>query len=507
MFEQKKTGRIAKNTVLLYLRMMIVMFINLFAVRVVFNALGEEDYGIYNVIAGVITMLSGVSTVLASATQRFYSYSMGDEKAGSLKEIFSSSVNIYLFFSVGVLVVGETLGLWFVNAKLVIPDERLLAANLIYQFSILSFVCSMMQSPFFSAVIAHEDMGIFALASLGECLLKFGSAWLITVVAMDRLETYGFLILLVHAVSFLFYCVIGRRRYAECHYQRVRDKHLYKDILSYSGWNLFGSLAAVGMNQVNTILVNVFFGPLANAARAIALQINGALSSFSGSFIMAIRPPMIKAYAEHNYGYLNKLFTFSNKFVYYCLVIVALPLLFEMEMILNLWLKTASSQTILFSQLIVVYALILALNNPISIIMQAMGKVKEYYVPVESVTLLCPVITWVLYKIGLPAESTFWAMIGTVLLSHFIRIWCLKRYYCGFSLKEYLFSFLMPAVLVTVLACTVLFLLKSNMTYGVVRLIVMTITSFVVVFAFAFGVGLNKDEKYYLKTLLRRKHT
>lgn len=504
---QQKTGRIAKNTFLLYLRMMIVMFINLFAVRVVLNALGEEDYGIYNVIAGVITMLSGVTTVLASATQRFYSYSMGDKQAGGLREIFSSSVNIYLFFSIGVLVLGETIGLWFVNAKLVIPEERLLAANLIYQFSILSFICSMMQSPFFSAVIAHEDMGIFAFASLVECLLKFGSAWLLTVIVFDRLEAYGFLILLVHVISLLFYIFVGRHRYEECHYQRVKDKHLYKDILSYSGWNLFGSLAAVGMNQVNTILVNVFFGPIANAARAIALQINGALSSFSGSFIMAIRPPMIKAYAEKDYTYLNKLFTLGNKFLFYCLVFIALPLLFEMDTILTLWLKTASDQTVLFSQLIVVYALILSLNNPISIIMQAMGRVKEYYVPVESVTLLCPVITWVLYKMGLPAESTFWAMIGTVSVSHLIRIWCLNNYYDGFSVKTYLFSFILPACFVTALTSCVLFFAKSNMDSGILRLILLLVLSFVVVFVFAVVVGLNKEEKYYLKVLLRRKQS
>lgn len=502
---QQKSGRIAKNTVFLYLRMMIVMFINLFAVRVVLNALGEEDYGIYNVIAGVITLLSGVTTVLASATQRFYSYSMGERNSGALREVFSSSVNIYLLFSVGILVLGETIGLWFVNAKLVIPENRLFAANLIYQFSILSFICSMLQSPYFSAVIAHEEMGIFAAASLGECLLKFGSACLLTIIAFDRLETYGFLILFVHIISLLFYFFIGRFRYQECHYQKVRDKNLYKDILSYSGWNLFGSLASVGMNQVNTILVNIFFGPIANAARAIALQINGAIGSFSGSFIMAIRPPMIKAYAEGNYDYLNKLFNLGNKFVFYCLIFIALPLIFEMESILTLWLKSTTTQTVLFSQLIVVYALILSLNNPISIIMQAMGRVKEYYVPVESATLICPVITWVLFKIGFPAESTFWAMIATITVSHIIRLWCIKKYYSGFRLKDYLISFILPAGIVTFLAGCVLYAIQGVMQPSLQRLIVLILASFIVVALFAFVVGLNKEERHYLKVLLRRK--
>ena len=496
------SGRVAKNTVVLYLRMMIVMFINLFTVRIVLNALGEEDYGIYNVIGGVITMLSGVTSVLAAATQRFYSYAIGEKKSENLTQTFSTSINIYIIVSAAVIVIGETIGLWLVNTQLVIPDNRIVAANWIYQFSILSFVLSMLQSPFSSAVIAHEDMGIFALVSFSECIFKFGAAWLLVVSPIDRLVFHGALILLVYFGVFSFYYLWGRYNYEECHYKRVNDKKLYKDLFSFSGWTLFGSLAGVGMSQVNTLLVNIFFGPIANAARAIALQINGALNSFSGNFIMAIRPPMIKAYAEGDYNYLNRLFTLSNKFVFYCMLFIALPLLLEMNTILNLWLKTVSQQTVVFSQLIVIYAVILSLNNPISIIMQAAGKVKEYYVPVESFTLLCPVATYVLFKLGFPAESTFWAMIGAIILSHCVRIWCIKKYYVGFSLRDYVIGFMAPAGLVTLLSSIIVFFIATSLSEGLLRLAIVLLSSFVVVFVFAIVLGLNKIEKQYLKATI-----
>lgn len=496
------SGRVAKNTVVLYVRMMIVMFINLFTVRIVLNALGEEDYGIYNVIGGVITMLSGVTSVLAAATQRFYSYALGEKKAEGLTQIFSASFNIYIIVSAFVIIIGETIGLWFVNSQLVIPDSRLAAANWIYQFSILSFVLSMLQSPFSSAVIAHEDMGVFALVSFCECVFKFGAAWLLLVSPIDRLTFHGALILLVYIFSFSFYYLWGRLKYAECHYRKVNDRKLYKELFSFSGWTLFGSLAGVGMSQVNTLLVNIFFGPIANAARAIAIQINGALNSFSGNFIMAVRPPMIKAYAEGDFAYLNRLFTLSNKFIYYCMLFIALPLLFEMNTILNLWLKTASQQTVVFSQLIVIYAVILSLNNPISIIMQAAGKVKEYYVPVESFTLLCPVATYVLFKLGLPAESTFWAMIGAIILSHCVRIWCIRRYYSGFSLRDYVVGFIIPAGLVTILSSALVYIISTTMAEGVWRLIIILFASFLIVAILAIILGLNKLERQYLKVTL-----
>ncbi len=330
------TNRIAKNTTLLYIRMMVVMTINLYSVRLVLNALGIEDYGIYNVIAGVTTMLSSVSSVLQTATQRYYSYSIGENALERLQKIFSTSIYIYVILSFIVIILGETIGLWFVNTQLVIPEERIKAVNWIYQFSIFSFVASIIQMPYSAAIIAHEDMGIFSLISVAECVLKVIVVLLILVIPLDRLIIYGAAIFLISILVLITYIFVGLNKYAECRYKKPTEKTLFKELISFSGWSLFGSVAGVGMSQVNTILVNIFFGPIVNAARAISFQFNMAVSSFVGSFILAIRTQMIKSYAEESYSYLNKIFYLSNKFIYYCLLMICIPLMFEMDTILLL---------------------------------------------------------------------------------------------------------------------------------------------------------------------------
>ena len=406
-----KSSRIALNTVLLYARMIIIMIINLVSVRIVLKELGLVDYGVYNVVAGIITMLSSVSSVLATATQRYYSYYIGQCNSEKLYKVFASSINIYFLLSVFVVLIGETLGLWFVNNQLVIPEDRLYAANYVYQLSIFSFIFTILQLPFSAAVISHEDMGIYAIVTSVEAILKLLLAVILFKLINDNLIAYAWALFLVHLAVFIAYCFVSSFRYSECRYTICHDRTLYKELLSFSGWTLFGSIASVCMIQGNTLLVNMYFGPVVNASRAIALQVFSAISTFANSFIMAIRPPIIKAYSEHDYMYLGRLFNSGNKFIYYCLLMICLPLYIDMEYILNIWLNCTNQQAILFSRLILIYTLVLCLGNPITIIIQATGKVKEYHLAVESFTLLCLPITYVLFRLGLPASATFYAMI------------------------------------------------------------------------------------------------
>jgi O-antigen/teichoic acid export membrane protein len=494
--------RIAKNTTFLYIRMMFVMIINLYAVRLVLNALGAEDYGINNVVAGVITMLISVSSVLSTATQRYYSYSIGENNLGRLRNIFSTSINIYALLSLIVIILGETVGLWFVNTQLVIPDERMNAANWIYQFSIFSFIITFIQVPYSAATIAHEDMGIFATISTVECVLKLIAAFLLFVIPLDKLIIYGATLFLISTLVLISYIIVGYSKYAECRYQKPTEKNLLKELLSFSGWSLFGSVAGVGMSQVNTILINIFFGPLANAARAISFQFSMAMSSFSGSFLMAIQPPMIKSYAEESYLFLNKIFYLSNKFIYYCLLMICLPLMFEMNTVLNLWLKTTDPQTVLFSRLILVYALIMSLNNPISIIIQATGHVREYFVPVETFTLLCVPATYILYKLGYPAYSTYIVMIIATVAAHVVRLIILKRYYKPFSYSEYIKSFVLPALAITIVTLLIIFLVHRSIMNTSLRIVAVFFLSVVCVAAFALLIGLSKAEKDNLQQLI-----
>lgn len=499
-----KSTRIAKNTVLLYMRMLIVMMINLYTVRLVLNALGVEDYGIYNVVAGVIIMLQSVSSVLSSATQRYYSYFWGEDKKEYLRNIFSASINIYILFSFVVVILGETIGLWFINTQLVIPDDRLIAANYIYQFSIFSFICTILQVPYSAVMIAHEDMGIFALVSTLEAVLKLIFALLLFVIPLDRLIFYGASLFLIPVLSFISYIIIGYKRYSECRYQKVYEKTLYKKMLSFSGWMLFSSLAGIGINQINTILVNIFFGPVVNAARAIALQVNSAMNSFSASFLTAVKPPMIKSYAEGNYVYLDKIFYLSNKFVYYCLVVICVPLIFEMDTVLTLWLKNTDVQTVLFARLILIYALVMSLNNPISIIIQATGKVKSYSILVEIPTLLSVPVTYMFFKWGYPAYSTFVVTIIAAVIAHAIRLICLKRNYNFFDYIIYVRYFMLPAILITFIVVLLGYFFHVSIFNSLVRLGVIMLISVLSVILFVFLFGLSADEKRILKTLIAR---
>jgi O-antigen/teichoic acid export membrane protein len=500
--QSENNKRIAKNTTLLYIRMMVVMIINLYTVRLVLNALGVKDYGIYSVVAGIITILMSVSSVLQNATLRYYSYSIVGNKIERLRNIFSTSINLYALLSLIVFILGETVGLWFVNTHLVIPVARMNAANWIYQFSIFSFISTIMQVPYSSATVAHEDMGIFAAISTAECVLKLILALLLFVIPMDRLIIYGATLFLISALVLISYIMVGYSKYAECRYQKPTEKTLLKELLSFSGWSLFGSVAGVGMNGINTILVNIFFGPLVNTARAISFQFSQAVSSFTGSFLMAIKPPMIKSYAEESYLYLNKIFYLSNKFIYYCLLMICLPIMFEMNTILILWLKITDPQTVLFSRLILVYALIMSLNNPISIIIQATGHIKEYHVPVETFTLLSVPATYILFKLGYPAYSTYITMIIATVGSHIVRLICLKKYYKPFSYSEYIKSFLLPAFAITLVASLFVFLIHISIMNTLLRVCAVSFFSVVCVAAFALLIGLSKTEKDVFKQLI-----
>lgn len=496
------TKRIAKNTAFLYIRMMVVMVINLYAVRLVLNALGAQDFGINNVVSGVITMLTSVSSVISTATQRYYSYSIGENKLERLRNVFSTSINIFIFLSIIVFILGETIGFWFVNTQLVIPSERMNAANWIYQFSIFSFIFTFLQIPYSAAIMSHEDMGIFAAISTAESLLKLISVILIYLIPQDGLIIYGSTLLLISVLVFITFVLIGINKYPECRYHKPTEKTLYKELLSFSGWSLFGSVAGIGMAQVNTILVNIFFGPLVNAARAISFQFSSAVSSFSGSFLMAIRTPMIKSYAEESYLYLNKIFNLSNKFIYYCLLMIFLPLIFEMDTVLILWLKTSDSQTVLFSRLILVYALIMSLNNPISIIIQATGHVKEYHVAVETFTLLCVPATYILFKLGYPAYFTYIVMIIAAVASHVVRLICLKKYYKPFTYSEYIKSFLLPALIISIVSFLLVFIIHKNIINTSTRVLAVVFFSIVSITSFTLLIGLSKTERDFLKELI-----
>ncbi len=498
-------SRIAKNTALLYLRMLIVMAINLWTVRLVLKALGVVDYGIYDVVAGIVAMIHSISTVLSSSAQRYYSFYIGKNSSEYIKKVYTACVNIFIFLSFISVLIGELLGVWLINTQLEIPHDRIVAAHIVFQFSLFSLVFMLLQVPFSAVVIAKEDMNIFAFISVIECILKYLLALGLTMISFDRLILYGFGMMSVSLLGFLFYIWIVVRQYKEFKYLRTSvDSKLYKEILSFSGWIFSASIAGLSMNQLSTILVNMFFGPVVNAARAISFQFNNIINSFCSSFLLAIKPPMIKAYAQDDFHYLNTVFSISNKFLFYCMLMICLPLYLEMELLLSLWLDHSDPQTVLFSRLVLVYVLIMSLNNPISIIIHATGHVKEYHLLVEIPILLCAPLTYILFKLGAPAYSTYVVLILAVTISHVLRIISLKRWYESFDIRGYFKSFLIPAFFITLFVVPIVYFINQSISNIFIRVSSTIVLTLLMVGILSFYLGTSQAEKTFFRSLMTK---
>jgi O-antigen/teichoic acid export membrane protein len=457
--------RIAKNTLIMYIRMLLVMAITLITVRFVLKTLGVEDYGIYNVVAGFVVSMSFISSSMQMATQRFYAYSIGEHNTEKLQKTFNTSLFIYFIIVLIIALLAESVGLWFLYHKMVIPESRFVAAVWIYQFAVASFVISMLATPFSAMIIAHEDMGIYAFVSLTDCVLKLLILSPIALLPYDRLIFYGGCILAVTLIKEGINVFYSRRHYPECKFVKVWDKKQFQSILSYSGWSLFGTSANIAYNQGNNILINLFFGPVANAAQAVAFQVSGALSMFSSNFYAVIRPPLIKSYAEGNYEYMMRLFYTSAKITFCLLLLIFLPLILNTEYILNLWLDNVGDYMVAFSQLTLIASIILAMHQPITTIIQATGSVKRYHVIVETSTLLILPLTYVCFKYGYSVVWAFYISIAMFLIAHIIRLLVLRTV-IAFSLREYVVRFVLPMLLLTIISTGVTYFIHKLLANG-----------------------------------------
>lgn len=481
--------------------MVVVLIANLYTVRLVFKTLGVIDYGIFDVITGITTILITVTGVLSTATQRFYSISFGEKNLEKISLVFSTSLKIYFGLSMIIILFGQTIGVWFINSKLNMPIERLPAVHMVFQFSLFSSFFMLMQVPYFSAVIAKEDLDVFSFISLLEVLLKVLSISIISKAEGDKLIFYGIALFIISILVFLCYFIFAYLKYPFLRFKSKTDKVLLNELVSFSSWSLFGSLASVSINQFITILMNISFGPSVNATRAISLQVYGVLGSLTSSIFLALRPQMIQSYSEKSFNYLNSLFNFSNKAIYYGLLIICIPLFIEMESILVFWLSNNDPQTILFCRLILVYGLIMALNNPISIIIQATGHVKVYHLIVEFFTLLCGPISLILFKAGFSPSSSYYVIILMSIFAHVARVILLRKFYNEFDFPYYIKSFLVPAFAVTFIAFFTGFLFSKIDTGFYIRIPVGLLISLIIISVLVYFFGLSGSEKLEVKKI------
>lgn len=497
--------RIATNTLVLFARMLVLTFVNLYTVRLILAGLGTEDYGIFNAIAGVVTASTCISSVLALSTQRFYSYAIGKREPKRLQEIFSVSLNICLLMSVCFILLFEILGPWLVSTLLTIPHCRMEAALQLLQFSLFSFIFTLIQIPFIGAIFAHENMGYYALVSTFDCIAKLFIAYGLGRTGNDNLVYYGGALMIESLVVMSLYIIIVRRKYAECRYTIVKQKVLYKELFSFSGWSFYGALAGVGMTQGSSIILNVFFGPIINAAFGIANQIYNAVITLTNCIVIAFRPAMIRSYSSQEVGYLEQLFYANSKAILYLLAMVIIPFIFEAETLLTLWLGNTTPTMVLYARLYAVYTLFLALHNPITTIIQATGNIRKYSMYVESITILCLPINWCLFLMGFPSYFLFFTMIGLCILTHIIRLFMLRSCVPSFTLKTYLVRLAFPGIII--LGMTVLmvygieFLDINKLTRLILSFLISVVSTSILLYVF----GVSEKERNLISEFVYRR--
>lgn len=490
--------RIAKNTLLLYVRMLFTMAVSLFTSRVILNTLGVEDYGINNVVGGIVTMFSVLSGSLSASISRFITFELGKGNLQRLKTVFSTGVNIQLGMSLLVVILAEAVGIWFLNTKMNIPVERLNAANWVFQCAILTFVLNLLSVPYNAAIIAHEKMSAFAYISVVEVTLKLIIVYMLTISPFDRLKTYAVLLLFVGAVIRFIYGYYCKRHFEECTYHFVFDKPVLKEMTGFAGWNFLGNGAYMLNTQGVNILMNLYFGVAVNAARGIATQVDAALKQFVNNFTTAVNPQITKSYAQGDLAYMHKLVCRSAKFSAFLMMFFAVPIILETNTILTIWLKTVPDYAVIFLQWIIISSFMdTVLANSLVTSMFATGKIKRYQIIVTTVGCLVFPLSWIAFKLGFEPQVGYilYFIIYTILL--FVRLNLLKDM-VKLSVMMYIREVLYKLAPVIVVGFAIPGILILTMDAGWLRLILVCLLSVLVTAASEYFIGLSNKEKDFV---------
>lgn len=499
--------RVAKNTLFLYFRMILIMLVTLYTSRGVLAELGIDDYGIYNVVGGVVLMFSFLNSCMSTATQRFLTFELGRGDTDKLKNVFAAALNIHIAIGILIIFLAETIGLWFVNEKLVIPDNRIAAANWVYQFSILTFCINIIQVPYNAVLIAHEKMNVYAYISILEALLKLGIVYLLVIVSADKLIVYGMLVFAVQLIIRIVYQMYCRRHYEESRFKLFWDKALYQQMSGFAGWNLFGSVAWLVRDQGTNIVLNLFFGPAINAARGVASQVSNAVMGFISNFQVALNPQITKDYATGNITGMERLSYLGIKYSFLILFMMAFPLCLNIDYVLHLWLVDVPDYAALFIILIMIDALCGTLfGTPFMTSLSATGRIRNYQIVVSCIILCIFPIGYIALKFGCSASSVFYISIFFTLIAGFVRfLFC--RSLIGYSLKKLIKDVLSPVAGVTVLSLPLPVFIKYHFleaqTLG--NFISLCIITAIVTMTISWFIGLKKTERNTLISVVKNK--
>ena len=495
--------RIAKNTLVLYVRMLFTMGISLFTSRVILQTLGVEDYGISSVVGGVISMFTFINAAMVSSTQRYLNFELVRGDANQLRSVFSTSLQIHALIALAIIVLSETVGLWFLNEKLVIPEARMNAAMWVYQCSILSCAVSIMSTPYNAVIVAHEKMSAFAYISILDVSLKLLVVYLLVVLPFDKLIILAILNLLVQLFIRYIYTIYCHRHFPESYFQFRFNKTLFKEMFGFAGWSFWGNLAAILYTQGLNMMLNIFFGPIVNAARGIAVQVQSAVQQFVGGFQTALNPQITKNYASNNLPQMHSLMFRSARFSFLLLFFLSLPVLMETNFILTLWLKTVPDDAVIFTQIMICISLIYTTANPCVIANQATGKVKIYQMVVGGILLLILPISYVVLKLGAPAYSVFIVHFCIESLAQFSRMYMLRKL-IHLPLWQYMKNIYIPIVSTVVIAIILPLVVRMQVAEGWLRFLAVGFTCVLSVGASSYFIGFTKQERvFFLDKSLR----
>jgi len=485
--------RIAKNTVLLYFRMFFLVVVKLYASRVILVALGVQDYGTYTAVGGIVAMFSVLTGSLSTAISRFITFELGKTKSDRLNIVFSNSVNVLLFFGLMIIIFSESLGLWFLNAKMNIPEESLYAANIVFQFSVATFLVNFLSIPYNALIIAHEKMSAFAYVSILEVILQLSLIFVLFLSSENRLILYSGFIFVIAIIIRSIYGIYCKKKFREAAYEFNLNKDVIRELMAYAGWNVMGASAWVLNTQGVNLLTNIFFNVFVNAARGIVGQIEAALAMFVNNFITAIVPQITKAFSLDDVNRFNSLVINGTKFSAYIVGLIAIPMFVEMETILSLWLDVVPAYTLIFAKITVVSIMFSVLGNVLHHAVCSVGKVKVYQILVSITTLSIFLLTWLFYVLGYSPVVYYTINAVVYFVMIFVRLFCLKRIY-EFDVWKF-FKSINIVAFIWIISTIIALFTASLLQPSFMRMMVVFFINSAVMILLVFSLGISRQQR------------
>lgn len=493
-------NKITKNAAFLYLRMILVMLISLVSVRILLKSLGVEDYGLYNAIGGVVASMTFITGTLTLSSQRFFSYELG-KIDGNLTKVFNTIFIVYIGVAIVLFLLLSIGGCWFIEYKMIIPSGQLKIAKTVLILTVLTFITTVLTNPFPALIIAKEEMHLYAYLSITDVVMKLGAVLLLLLPLEKKIIVYSISIFIVSIIYILLNFFICHRRYKECRFALKYDLNLFKSISSFSGWTLFGSVAAMGYNQGLNVMLNVFIGPLANAAYAVANQVANAINSLGAGYFSAMRPSFIRSFAMNDKHYSRNIFNLSNIVSFLLLSVISIPLLLNTEIILKLWLGEIHEYMVSFTRLICCAILVQNLGMPLTTIAQGANIVRKYHLFVDGFTLVGLFILYILFKQGFTPQTVLIAYVIIFIIAHLIRILITKNT-IELAFFSHLKSFLFPACCIYVSAFTLVWLSTMKISNALFTLLISILISTIYLTIMSYAILLTKDEKHNINLKL-----